>query len=69
MNFNVIITDNFGRKLKKLSKKHRSIKEDFKELFLSLETNPKQGVLLSEDCYKICWQLVPKEKENQEVLG
>jgi len=62
MNFNVIITDNFGRKLKKLSKKYRSMKEDFKELFLSLEIDPKQGILLSEDCYKIRLAISSKGK-------
>ena len=62
MNFNVIVTDNFERKLKKLSKKHRSMKEDFKELFLSLETNPNQGILLSEGCYKIRLAISSKGK-------
>jgi len=62
MNFNVIITDNFERKLKKLSKKHRSMKEDFKELFLSLEINPNQGILLSEGCYKIRLAISSKGK-------
>ena len=62
MNFNVIVTDNFERKLKKLSKKHRSMKEDFKELFLSLETNPNQGILLREGCYKIRLAISSKGK-------
>ena len=53
MSFNVIATVPFERKLKRLSKKYRSLKHDLSPLFKSLAENPKQGTPLGKECYKI----------------
>lgn len=41
MSFNIIATEPFARKLKKLAKKYHSLKEDLLPLLNELETNPK----------------------------
>ncbi len=53
MNFNVYTTDFFDKELKKLAKKHPSLKSDFKTLIDSLKKEPRQGQPLGKDCYKI----------------
>jgi len=53
MSFNVIATEPFERKLRKLAKKHRSIKDDLFSLISSLEQDPIQGIPLGKECYKI----------------
>ncbi len=53
MSFNVIATVPFERKLKKLSKKHKSLKTDLSIVFKKLAENPKQGTSLGNNCYKI----------------
>ena len=53
MSFNVIATEPFERKLKKLAKKYRSIKDDLLDLISSLEKDPTQGTPLGKECYKI----------------
>ena len=53
MIFNVIATEPFERKLRKLAKKYRSIRDDLSPLISSLEENPSQGTPLGKNCYKI----------------
>ena len=60
--FNVIYTDNFERELKRLSKKHRSIKKDLNGLFSQLENNPQHGTPLGKNCYKIRLAITSKGK-------
>ena len=43
----------FERELKRLSKRYSSIKKDFRLLLESLLQNPKQGLSLGKDLYKI----------------
>lgn len=62
MNYKVIATGPFERKVKKLSKKYISIKTDLQILFKSLETNPTQGVSLGNDSYKIRLSISSKGK-------
>ena len=62
MNYKVIATEPFERKVKKLSKKYISIKTDLQILFKSLETNPTQGVSLGNNCYKIRLSISSKGK-------
>lgn len=62
MNFNVIATEPFERKLKKLSKKYRSLKNDLLPLISSLEKNPTQGTPLGKECYKIRLAISSKGK-------
>ena len=53
MSFEIIATSRFKRDIKKLLKKYISLKKEFVELLDSLEGNPKLGVHLGNDCYKI----------------
>ncbi|RAI92259.1 type II toxin-antitoxin system RelE/ParE family toxin [Algoriphagus yeomjeoni] len=53
MSFEILATDIFERSLKKIAKKHRSIKEDLKLLAAQLLENPRLGKPLGKDCYKI----------------
>ena len=62
MSFNIYTTDFFEKELKKLSKKHPSIKDDYKTLLDSLINKPVQGQPLGKDCYKIRMAITSKGK-------
>lgn len=62
MNFEVIATEPFIRKLKRLAKKHKSLKQDLLTLFESLSENPDQGTPLGKGCYKIRLAISSKGK-------
>lgn len=53
MPFEIVLSENFERQIKQLSKKYRSIEDDVLELIDDLEINPKKGEPLGRDCYKI----------------
>jgi mRNA-degrading endonuclease RelE of RelBE toxin-antitoxin system len=62
MNFEIVFSDTFLREIKKLSKKYKSMKNDF-EIFLDeLENNPLQGDSLGKDCYKVRMAIASKQK-------
>lgn len=50
------------RELKKLGKKHPSLKMDIAQLIESLEEFPQQGVSLGNSCYKIRLAIASKGK-------
>jgi mRNA-degrading endonuclease RelE of RelBE toxin-antitoxin system len=62
MSFNVYTTDFFENQLKKLSKKHPSLKNDFKHLVESLKLEPQSGLPLGKDCYKVRMAISSKGK-------
>lgn len=62
MNFEVLYTDNFEQKLKRLAKKYRSIKNDLEQLITALEENPVQGTPIGKNCYKIRLAITSKGK-------
>lgn len=62
MSYNVLTIPPFDRQLKRLSKKHPAIKSALSELIESLENNPKQGVSLGNNCYKIRLAIASKSK-------
>lgn len=62
MSFNVIATDPFARKLKKLTKKHRSLKSDLLPIIEKLAENPKLGTAIGKECYKIRIAITSKGK-------
>ncbi len=62
MNFEVVATDPFKRKLKRLAKKYRSLKSDLIVLFDSLSKHPEQGTSLGRNCYKIRLAISSKGK-------
>jgi len=53
MNYNLVALPTFSIKLKKLAKKYKKIKIDLKELEKELILNPKSGIPLQHNCYKI----------------
>lgn len=62
MSFDVIATEPFERKLKKLSKKHKSLKTDLISLVHKLAENPTIGTPLGKECYKIRVAITSKGK-------
>lgn len=53
MSFDVIATEPFEKKLKKLAKKHKSLPTDLAPIFEQLSTEPTFGTPLGKECYKI----------------
>ena len=53
MNCNIKLLSNFIKEVKKLSKKYKKIGDDLKELQNELLANPKSGIHLGNNCYKI----------------
>jgi len=62
MSFEVLATEPFTRKLKRLVKKHRSLKADLAELIEALSANPEQGTSLGNNCFKIRLSISSKGK-------
>jgi mRNA-degrading endonuclease RelE of RelBE toxin-antitoxin system len=62
MSFNVIATEPFERKLKKLVKKHHSIISDLMTIIEQLTENPNIGTPIGKDCYKIRVAITSKGK-------
>jgi len=53
MNFEVIPLDSFKNNFKDLQKKYKNIKNDVRKLTAELGENPKAGIYLKNNCYKI----------------
>lgn len=53
MSYNVFVVPQFKKELKKLAKKYPSIKNDFTAFIKTIELNPKQGISLGNNCYKV----------------
>jgi len=62
MNYNIETIPFFDKQTKKLAKKHKSLKQDLKALIESLETEPTQGIKLTENVYKIRLAIKSKGK-------
>ena len=62
MSFEIIATEPFERKLKRLAKKYKSIKIDLSQLVSNLIENPKMGTSIGKDCYKIRLTISSKGK-------
>lgn len=62
MSYNIVLTDNFKKEAKKLSKKYASLKSDLKKLFTDLEKNPKLGIPIGNNVYKIRLAIASKGK-------
>ena len=60
MPFEILLSENFERRVKKLSKKYQSLEDDLLSLIDSLELNPTQGISLGQDCYKIRLNITSK---------
>ncbi|MCR9053250.1 MAG: hypothetical protein ACE362_02470 [Phaeodactylibacter xiamenensis] len=53
MSVNVILTPNFEREAKKLIKKYRSLRRELLDFTEELEGEPRIGVQISENVYKV----------------
>lgn len=53
MNYKIITIESFDKDLKRLVKKYASLKNEFANLLATLKENPKHGVALINNCYKI----------------
>lgn len=62
MKFEIVHTDHFARQLKKLVKRHRSLKNDLESLVDLLETDPEQGQAIGSGCYKVRLAISSKGK-------
>ncbi|CAN5397359.1 hypothetical protein BH09BAC5_BH09BAC5_09320 [soil metagenome] len=62
MNFEIIATDTFERKLRRLAKKYKSLKVDLLKLVEELEKNPLIGDPVGKNCYKIRLAITSKGK-------
>ncbi len=62
MSYKVIVTEPFERKIKRLAKKHKSLKADLTEIIEKLSENPTLGILITKDVYKIRFAISSKGK-------
>ena len=62
MKYNIFISKKFKRNAKPLLKKYIFLKEEIKDLILFLEKEPKTGILLGDNCYKIKLSIKSKRK-------
>ncbi|MBI4646166.1 MAG: type II toxin-antitoxin system RelE/ParE family toxin [Bacteroidia bacterium] len=62
MSYSIIVLPPFERELKRLSKKHPSLKADYAIFIDDLTKNPLQGTPLGKDCYKIRLAITSKQK-------
>lgn len=62
MNYNIIPTHRFEKKLKQLAKKYSSLKNDFALLIDQIIENPQTGTFIGNNCYKIRLAISSKNK-------
>jgi mRNA-degrading endonuclease RelE of RelBE toxin-antitoxin system len=62
MSYSVVLSLNFKKEAKRLSKKYPSLKTELTELFTELEENPTIGISLGNDIYKIRLAIASKNK-------
>jgi len=62
MNVEIITTENFRKETKRLLKKYPSLKNDLLELQNRLKLNPKSGIPLGHNCFKIRLAIKSKGK-------
>jgi hypothetical protein len=62
MSFDVIATEPFERKLKRLAKKYKSLASDLASVIDELIENPTLGTPIGKDCYKLRIAIASKGK-------
>lgn len=62
MSYSIFTIPPFDKQLKKLGKKHPSLKDDYATLLDSLEIEPQQGTPLGMGCYKVRMSIKSKGK-------
>ncbi|MFZ1703571.1 MAG: hypothetical protein WAT79_04445 [Saprospiraceae bacterium] len=53
MNFEILVTENFEKRLKKLLKKYESLPQDLSQMIEELSVKPLTGTPIGKNCYKI----------------
>jgi len=53
MSLKIVVTPEFAKRVKQLSKKYKNISKDLKDLYEVINKNPRSGVDLGSNCYKI----------------
>ncbi len=61
MPFDILLSENFEKRAKRLSKKYPSLANDLLNLIDDLETNPRLGESLGQDCYKVRLNITSKK--------
>jgi mRNA-degrading endonuclease RelE of RelBE toxin-antitoxin system len=62
MSYKINTIRTFDKQIKRLSKKHSSIKKDLISLVNDLMTNPQKGTPLGKNCFKIRLSITSKGK-------
>jgi len=62
MSFDVIATEPFEKKLKRLAKKYKSLASDLAPIIDELTENPTLGTPIGKDCYKLRISIASKNK-------
>ena len=62
MNYNILVTSNFKKEAKQLKKKYSSLASEIKALIIKLEKEPKSGIAIGKNCYKIRLAIKSKGK-------
>ncbi len=62
MSYKIETIRTFDKQIKRLSKKHSSIKKDLLELVNDLMANPQKGTPLGKNCFKIRLSITSKGK-------
>jgi len=62
MKYDVLTIPTFDRQLKRLVKKFPSLKAEYGNLIYELENNPKKGIALPNNCFKIRLAITSKGK-------
>lgn len=62
MSYKIVTIPSFNKDLKSLSKRHKSIAKDYAKLLDDLEQNPKMGVEILKNCFKIRMAIASKGK-------
>ena len=62
MSYSILVTHRFEKELKRLIKKFPSLHNDFAKLIEDILKNPKKGVYIGNNCYKIRLAIVSKGK-------
>ncbi len=62
MNYNVKALPEFEKQVKKLHKKYPSLVKDLLNLIKTLKDNPKQGISLGNNCFKVRLSIQSKGK-------
>lgn len=62
MSYNILVTSNFKKQLKRLAKKYPSLNTEFGELIKSLKQNPELGTPIGNHCFKVRIKIASKGK-------